>query len=61
MPGIGNKGLKWRVDHYWCKVFYHTDASGHKFVVLPKKVKCARVSVIPMQMLKDHSLFIRKC
>ena len=33
--------LKQRVDHFWCKVFDHTDASGDQFLVLPRMVKCA--------------------
>ena len=28
------------VDHFWRKVFGGKDSSGHKFVVLPKMVKC---------------------
>ena len=35
--------LKLRVDQFWHKVFITSDATGEKFSVLPKMIKCALV------------------
>ena len=36
-----NEDMEVRVDHFWNKIFRRTDASGDKFIILPKMVKCA--------------------
>ena len=35
-----NEDMEVRVDHFWNKIFWRTDVSGDKFIILPKMVKC---------------------
>ena len=36
-----NEDMEVRVDHFWNKILRRTDASGKKFIILPKMLKCA--------------------
>ena len=38
---VEERDLKLRVDQFWHKVFIMSDATGEKFSVLPKMIKCA--------------------